>query len=433
MKYIYLAEKYNLVVGDKFELFYRGVIKLYNPYQYYILIKCNKGNPYPRYFTYTPTINDLGSYELTMQLIDNDGTIIDEGKTTLIVNNFEKPSKKINVLCIGDSLTVNGVWVAEAYRRICHIGGEPEGLNAGNILNFIGTCKKEVENDVVGFEGYGGWTWESYTTNDHIGLYSSVWVKTKHQKTEADQHSVWESNGHLWILETIEKDSLKFKRGPGNVSMVSNLGDKFIHKENAKNTDDVVIESFSFEKTNPFWNSTINDIDFKEYIKQNNFEQPDLIYILLTWNGLYIPYNHDFSHHLDPAHKMIRHIHLVFPKAKVRIMGIQICSVNGGIASNYGASGPYSDTFGTISTAFFYNEALEKMTKEEEFKDYVSYIDTKAQFDTEYNMPGTMTKVNARSEIKEMIGNNGVHPTNAGYLQIGDCFYRNLVSDLKEL
>ena len=73
------------------------------------------------------------------------------------------------------------------------------------------------------------------------------------------------------------------------------------------------------------------------------------------------------------------------------------------------------------------------MTKEEEFKDYVSYIDTKAQFDTEYNMPGTMTKVNARSEIKEMIGNNGVHPTNAGYLQIGDCFYRNLVSDLKEL
>ena len=130
------------------------------------------------------------------------------------------------------------------------------------------------------------------------------------------------------------------------------------------------------------WDEYVNK---KFNIKQNNFEQPDLIYILLTWNGLYIPYNHDFSHHLDPAHKMIRHIHLVFPKAKVRIMGIQICSVNGGIASNYGASGPYSDTFGTISTAFFYNEALEKMTKEEEFKDYVSYIDTKAQFDTAWN------------------------------------------------
>ena len=36
MKYIYLPEKYHLVVGDKFELFYRGIIKMFNPYQYYI-------------------------------------------------------------------------------------------------------------------------------------------------------------------------------------------------------------------------------------------------------------------------------------------------------------------------------------------------------------------------------------------------------------
>jgi len=426
MKYLFLAKSYNLVVGDKFELFYRGVIRLFNPYQYYILVRCEKGNPYPRYFTYTPKIGDVGCYALSIELIDNDGNTIEKQTTTLIVNAPVAPSKKLNILCIGDSLTVNGVWVKEGYRRASLLG-------FGDKLNFIGTCVTAEDDKKIGYEAYGGWTWKSYTTNDHIGLNSSVWIKALHNLTEADQHSIWKSNNHLWILETIKDGELKFKRGEGNVSMVSNLGEKFEHVENAKHEDDIIIESYTFEKTNPFWSEALNDIDLAAYVKNNNFATPDIIYILLTWNGLYIPYNHDFSHHLIPAHKLINHIHKVFPNALVRILGIQICSVNGGIASNYGASGPYSDTFGTISTAFYYNEELEKMTYEKNYESFVKYVDTKAQFDTEYNMPGSFEKVNARCEKTEFIGNNGVHPTTSGYLQIGDVFYRQLISDLKDL
>ena len=33
---ISLAKYYYLVVGDKFELFYRAVIRSHNPYQYYV-------------------------------------------------------------------------------------------------------------------------------------------------------------------------------------------------------------------------------------------------------------------------------------------------------------------------------------------------------------------------------------------------------------
>ena len=35
-------------------------------------------------------------------------------------------------------------------------------------------------------------------------------------------------------------------------------------------------------------------------------------------------------------------------------------------------------------------------------------------------------------DILEKLGTNGVHPTMAGYLQIGDVFYRALVADLKK-
>ena len=39
---IFLPSKYYLVVNDRFELFFRGVIKKHNPYQYYVKAECEK-------------------------------------------------------------------------------------------------------------------------------------------------------------------------------------------------------------------------------------------------------------------------------------------------------------------------------------------------------------------------------------------------------
>ena len=87
-----------------------------------------------------------------------------------------------------------------------------------------------------------------------------------------------------------------------------------------------------------------------------------------------------------------------------------------------------------FQTLFYnYNEYLEKLCERNEYKDYCRYIDMKAQFDVENNMPSTMMKVNARSTVLEKIGTNGVHPTMEGYLQIGDVFYRALVADMKNV
>ena len=130
---------------------------------------------------------------------------------------------------------------------------------------------------------------------------------------------------------------------------------------------------------------------------------------------------------------MIHKIHQAFPNAHITLLGIPICSVNGGIAANYGANGPYSDTFGTISTAFNYNKCLENFVNQEEYKTYCRYVDCKAQFDSEYNMPSIEKPVNSRSKITERIGTNGVHPNMEGYLQLGDAFYRALVKDINDL
>lgn len=431
MKYIFLAKEYDLVVGDRFELFYRGVICLSNPYFYQIKILCEKGQPFPRYYTFTPKASDVGTYELKVILIDNKNCVVDEASTILNVHMPNKPDEPLNVLCFGDSLTFNGVWPSEGYRRFCEEGGAPEGNGFKNSLNMIGTCKKEVEDKVIGYEGYGSWTWKSYCTNEVVAMNSPVWVDVeKHNLTENDQHSTWKNNNLEWVLESITDNRLKFKRGNGNFTPSPKLDDTFINIEGGINKDDIKIKGYEFEINNPFWNKETNQIDIKTYLNNQGYDSLDLVYVLLTWNGLYKPHNTVFDHHLDYAKMILRHIHEAYPNAKITLLGIQICSVNGGIASNYGAHGPYSDLFGTITTAFNYNNALELLTQEDEFKEYTRYVDTKAMFDSEYNMPQIQVPVNARSTITESIGTNGVHPNMSGYLQLGDVFYRALVSDV---
>ena len=425
---LFLAKRYDLVSGDRFELFYRGIIRSMSPYKYYIHAECKKGSGYQRYYTFTPSDQDAGDHELTITLYDDDRNVIDRASTVLHVVKPVAPARKINALCLGDSLTFNGVWPHEGWRRFTCKGGEPEGLGFEGSVSLFG----ESRRGEIGYEGFGGWKWKDFCTDDSIGLHSSVWVKSKHHLDEHDQESVWVSNGKEWILESIEDGRLKFKRGKNNVGIVRDLGDRFVNVSGGVHKEDIAAESFEYEQNNPFYDEEKKGPCFRTYCERNGFPQLDYFYILLTWNGQYIHYNDDFGMH-DPYIRMILDaIHRDYPDAKVRQIGIMSPSVTGGIPANYGASGPYSDVFGDLWTAFNYDEYLEKLVGEEKYRAFCRYIDLKAQFDIENNMPQAEVKVNARCSRTELIGTNGVHPSMDGYLQIGDVFYRALVSDMSE-
>ena len=416
-----LSEKYYLVVGDRFELFYRGVIKMHNPYRYYVKATCPKGYTYNRYFTYTPKDGEEGNYPLKIALYDDEGTVICEKETTLVVEKPKEINRKVNVLCFGDSLTVNGVWPS--------IGFEKYDKEFPGLLNFIGKSKKVIDDEnIVGYEGYGGWQWKTFCFDNDKSPSSSVWVKCNHNKTDLDQHSVWECDGRKWVLETIEEDRLKFKRGLGNSQVNPVLGEKLTYVEHGENTEDIYIDSYEYSDGNPFWNKVTGKVDFKDYVTKNNFGDIDYVFILLTWNGQYIPYNKDFSIHDEYSSVIIDQIHKDFPNAKIGLMGIQLPCPNGGITACYGADGYYHDWYGETITAFNYNEFLEEKCKRDKYKDYVEYFDIKAQFDAEYNYWVKDMPVNNRNpEITERIGTNGIHPNLCGYNQFGDAFYRALV------
>lgn len=289
-----------------------------------------------------------------------------------------------------------------------------------------------MKKEEVGYEGYGGWQWRHFVNNEAVSMTSSVWIEVdKHNLDENDQHSVWKSNNLQWVLESIEDKKLKFKRGEGNYSCLPTISDYFENYNGGQHKENIKVKKYYFEKGNPFYDEAIEGPNFKKYCLDNNFEEPDYVYILLTWNGQFKPFNHDFSHYEPFITTILNRLKNDFPNIKVRLIGIQSPSINGGIAANYGASGPYSDVFGDVSTAYNYNEYLETICDREEYKSYCKYIDLKAQFDVEYNMPSVETKVNIRNEKTELVGSNGVHPTMSGYLQMGDVFYRALVADME--
>ena len=183
--------------------------------------------------------------------------------------------------------------------------------------------------------------------------------------------------------------------------------------------------------TNPFYNSADNSIDFKDHAERYNNQGADLIAILMSWNGSDVTAEFDcteaINRNLADAATLIRQAHSDFPNAKIICLGLQISSLNGGTGMWYGAAGRLSDMYGAAFYAFDYSKALEEMVTNEEFGEYCYYIDTKGQFDTEYNMPKTEVSVNDRNTTDtEYIGTDGVHPTTEGYYQIGDAFYRGL-------
>ncbi|MBQ2794398.1 MAG: SGNH/GDSL hydrolase family protein, partial [Oscillospiraceae bacterium] len=158
---VFLADEYELVAGDNFQLFYRGVVQAVNPYNYHIEINCSKGSAFPRYYEWNPTAENVGRHKLTLQVMDNNGNLLGEDSTTLVVKEAVEPTKNINILCIGDSLTAGGYWPGEMNRRLIGEGGTPAANSFSNI-SFVGAKSKTINGYKVNFEGTGGWTWATF-------------------------------------------------------------------------------------------------------------------------------------------------------------------------------------------------------------------------------------------------------------------------------
>lgn len=418
---ISLPDKIYAVVGDTLQLFYRGMIQAVDPYRYNILISCAKGKQYPRYFEYLPTTDDVGTTNFTITVKDDNRNVLSTKTCQLVtVDIVKSPTSNLKVMCFGDSLTNSGAWCREADRRLTEAGGTPAGKELTNI-DFVGSKK----NGATGYFGVGGWTWSSYTTRGRLAYRFQVTGVNS-----LSLESVYTGNGNTFTIKEIN-----VTEGTGNILCVVDsltpapAASGTLTKTSGNGDETITYTSVAEDAQNPLWDTDADKMTFIPYANEVSEGRIDVVYTLLTWNS-HTAGRTDFSSMLAQMKIFADTLHSEFPNAKLKIMGVQVPSVRGGMGANYGATGSgYADGYGMIVTAFNMNKVYQEFANDEEYSSFVEFVNVSSQFDTDYMMPHNEKVVNTRSTVKEWMDTNGVHPSNEGYLQIGDVVYRNFIAN----
>ena len=425
---VILPKKYDLVVGDTFQLFYRGVVEAPNPYVYSIVSICEKGRNFPRYFEYAPT--EPGQHKLTIKVYDAQRNLLGEAETVLNVVVPKEPKNTTNILCVGDSLTGGG-WCHEAYRRITQEGGEPAGLGFKDAVKFVGSCRNEKKYPGIAAEGRSGYDWNAFLSNNP----NEVQVECPNSRDFADLNSLWQdANGAIWELIYLKIDFLKFRPYQGHSSTMPDRG-QLIHYSGARDTSPIVYTSTVVSTYGtPFKNPETKKIDIADYCKRNAIDRIDVVYFFLGTNGLMSAVANTSTREeycrfvISLGKELVGYFKEAFPDIKVKIMGIPLWSVNGGIGQSYGAILPLTDRYELTYYKMQLNKTYQEWCLEEEYKDFMEFINISGQFDSEYNFPSMEVPVNTRSTITERRDSNPCHPSPDGYKQIGDAVYRNIVA-----
>lgn len=408
---VHLPDEYKLVVNDTFELFWKGVIEAFDPYARDIVCECDRGNCFARKFVFKPT--SAGNYRLKVSVRDDRGNILDTASTILKVSDKAlSPSSIKRILCVGDSLTAPGTWPHELNRRLTGIGGTPVADELSNI-EFIGT----QTHDGTAYEGYGGWTFNSYNSSMQSSAY--VWITCTHDKTEADQHSTYkDANGAIWKIETIETSRLKMIRQSGTTAMPAS--GTLTHVSGGEHVDDIVFTMSQVAAGNPFWNDKKDKVDFANYAQSIGASSIDYCYVLMGWNSTG---NSEISYK-SSVRTFINNLRASFPNCIIVLMGIQVPSLDG-FGTSYGCSWNYMDKLRFVHELdHWYADVAAEYSN-------VYTISTVGQFDAEYGYPTSTVPVNARSTKTEARQTNSVHPSDSGYMQIADAVYRDLTYRLQ--
>lgn len=399
--FLSLPDKYNLVVGDTFELFYKGIIKLLKSNNYSVKIDGSKGQAFTNRYIFTPKISDIGTHNLKFTLLDDFSNKLGEKTVQLEVKSkATNPSYVKNVLTLGDSLTTTGFWHDELYRRIKTV----DGLSN---INFVGDGSVEK-----GYIAYGGWTLTDFLTNKTTS--DKLWITTTHDKTVVDQHSLYKDtlNG-VWSLETIEVGRIGLVRKEGATTLPTSSNLTWV--SGGVNNTNIVYTSTEQGNNNPLWNTAKGRIDFRNYITAKGVSGLSVVNVLLGWND----YQKSIPELKLEFEQLISILKGDYPTCKLNLIGLQVPSYDG-IANNYGILNSY---FRLSKYVFDFNELLLELEKENE---NVTFIHLSSQFDTDNNMIEEERTVNIRNTKKENYVVNGIHPAKMGLMQIADAVYRNI-------
>ena len=437
-----LPEQYDLVVGDPFELFYKGISLCLDSdvfaYELRFSDGKNRGHNYTKKYVWTPEEKDIGVHTLTISVRDNLGNILDTGTVKLnVVNKPQSPEKPLTFLFIGASNNAGGKWSGEVIRRLTAsssttVSNSAYGLKCDGLTNIetIGTQKKSFDYGDFYYEGYGGWSFESYTT-DYSKRPYFVYISGDYSSLALSQHSFYrDSNNQIWKLETIEEERLKLiavNSVGGNIDTsckeIPASGSLTLVSGAADDAKTISYTSTAYAEGNPFWSVEKGRNDFLAYAEKHGVESIDEVVVNLGWNSI----NGSAESFAESARDLIDGILADFPDCHINLVTLAL-PARDGLGENYGTSWNYYEK---CAKAFEFQDALIELSNEEKYGDSVSVISVFGQIDTENGYLTTDRPINNRVPATESMQYNGVHFNDSGHYQQADAIYRHIVTRLQ--
>ena len=404
----------NAFVGDTLQLYYKGMFRCVNPYNYAVKLTCDIGSQYPRYYEVTPTSTQVGDHTLVVELVDNNGKTLAKKNVTLKVSDTpSNPAEPINILCVGASCTQNGEWVGEFQRKLV------TDLNISN-ANFVG--RMAVNNTHL--EATGGYTWNSYTSTSTSGLYK-FYFNSEHLPATVNVGNTYTNNGRTF---TVTEINIPTPDGGGYISCTSN-GNPTVSGTLTlvTGTGDATLTYYNTSYSgNPFlYNGAI---DIEQYADEYCGGKINVVYTELFVNGTYA-YNDDVTSMMDRMKAFVDMFRSAFPNCKI-VLGMPYCpDEKGGTGVNYNATGNFSWGYGIKYTFQNYMAQIDKYLSDNNMDGYVTLVNWTDEFDSENDFLQTTKPVNTRSTQTEVFGQNGIHPSNIGYMQMADSAVRHFVAN----
>src|ERR1035437_3180049 len=223
------------------------------------------------------------------------------------VINSKNRSGKLSILTVGDSYTDIGIYEdvfmnelrtsgydINAIGRKNADGSNNENISGGSIQNFCynnQAVKFTVTGVTVRPRGY----WPVYTdgTNCWAIYFTSV-----------------DSNGNGYMEAKLSCGSYdnKLSNG-GTLTFINGTG---------SGQGTITFTACDYWSLNPFWNLTTNKLDFKNYITEYNFEDPDLLVVQFLLNDVnQYSTNANMNTVISNIKKFIEQFHSQYPASKV--------------------------------------------------------------------------------------------------------------------
>lgn len=430
---IHICKNIYCVVGDKIQLYYNSFIHHIGSYS--LNITCDKGRNYTRYWEYNPVSSDVGTATMTIQLLDIDGYVIDEKQINIVTKEAKNKARQTNILFVGDSLMMSGQQPVEVSRRLKGTAGSATSPSPLALSNFFIKGRKTNADQTVGWEGTGGWTWDSYLSSEgNPGIRFTV-----SDITDIRPGAIYTIQGFTQKVEISEINTsestvfgIYFGRGDiyNNPELLPQNGS--LTRTGGQGQESISYTDAAVETFQPFWNYDTDQFDILSYVNNYLDGHVEYICILLGTNSIIgmNPYAGNIDAVLKQAKNFIAKIHEQLPDTVICVGTEALNAQNGGTGTSYAASG-VSGSYLVPSWNYKFhrlNDAYRTLEDDDEFSSYVKVIDLCAQTDSEYAFQYTEVDVNTRvTADKERRGTDGVHPSNQGYWMMADAWFRALL------